>query len=52
MTYMSVYPLTLGDIYVGIPFTRGRHISRLTSKRVNEHRLVKVNLLTAYFVAL
>ena len=31
---MSVYPLTLGDVYVGIPFTRGRHICRLTSKRV------------------
>jgi len=34
---MSVYPLTLGDIYVGIPFTRGRHICRLTFKRVNHH---------------
>jgi len=35
MTYMtSVYPLTLGDIYVGIPFNLGRHICRLTSKRV------------------
>jgi len=32
---MSVYPLTLGDIYVGIPFNPRQHICRLTSKRVN-----------------
>jgi len=34
MTYMSVYPLALGDIYVGIPFNLERHICRLTSNRV------------------
>jgi len=26
MTYISVYPLTLGDIYVGIPFNLERHV--------------------------
>jgi len=36
---MSVYPLTLGDIYVGIPFNLGRHICRLTSERVNQSAL-------------
>jgi len=37
---MSEYPLTLGDIYVGIRFNPRRHICRLTSKRVNYTRPV------------
>jgi len=42
---MSVYPLTLGDIYVGIPFNLGRHICRLTSKRVNSFNLQLIKLI-------
>jgi len=46
---MSVYPLTLGDIHVcvGIPFTRGRHICRLTSKRVERQSLWMWKMYTA-----
>ena len=48
---MSVYPLTLGDLHVcvGIPFTRGRHICRLTSKRDNFNDVQTSRTMTQHY---